>query len=263
MKLICTLFTLFPVLAMSQTIVLNEDFQSGFPADWTLYNDNNTPDTTVSEFTSAWIVAADPENTADSVAASTSYFTPAAEANRWMVSPAVTLGAFGNYISWQAKSHDPSYAEDYKVMISTSPDLSTFTDTIAIVFEENYLWQEYDINLSELGYDNQTVYVAFNLRTNDGFKLYVDDISVRTQDPVSVEEKELAAFRMYPNPCTTKLTVSSEEEISKMEVFDALGNKTVLSSASEINTSAFVPGIYFLKVFTASGISTQRFSVQR
>jgi hypothetical protein len=179
MKLIFTGLLIVPVLGLTQAVVLNEDFQAGFPSAWTLHNDAHTVNAAVSEYTEAWIVVPDPENTTDSVAASTSYFSSPAEANRWMVSPAVTLGAFGNYISWSAKSHDPSYAEDYKVMISTSPDLESFTDTVAIVFEENYLWQDYEINLSELGYDNQTVYIAFNLRTYDGFKLYVDDIAIR------------------------------------------------------------------------------------
>ena len=262
MKLMLALVAIVPVLAWSQTTVLNEDFQAGFPSAWTIHNDNNTVNAAVSEYTAAWIVAPDPENPADSVAASTSYFSSPAEANRWMVSPALTLGAYGNYISWKAKSHDPSYPEDYKVMISTSSDLASFTDTLAIVFEENYLWQDYEINLSELGYDNQTVYVAFNLRTYDGFKLYLDDINVRREDPVSVSENQIQAFRLYPNPCTTKLNVSSEEKISKMEVFDALGNKVLISETPELNTSSLVPGIYFLKVFAVSGISTQRFSVQ-
>lgn len=263
MKLIFTVLLLVPVFGISQTVVLNEDFQSGFPSAWTLYNDTNTVNAAVSEHTEAWIVVPDPENTADSVAASTSYFSTPAEADRWMVSPAITLGAYGNYISWSAKSHDPSFAEDYKVMISTSPDLESFTDTVAIIFEENYLWQDYEINLSELGYDNQTVYIAFNLRTYDGFKLYVDDIQVRKDDPVSVAENEIEAFELFPNPCTTELTVKGKEEIVNMEVFDALGNKVLHAvKGSTVNTSGLVPGIYLLQAFTTSGVSTRRFSVR-
>ncbi|MGV3630996.1 MAG: choice-of-anchor J domain-containing protein [Bacteroidota bacterium] len=263
MKLIFTVLLFLPLAGMSQTVILNEDFQSGFPVTWTLYNDNNQPHENVSEYTEAWIVVADPENTTDSVASATSYFETPDEADRWMVSPAITLGAFGNYISWQAKSHDPSYPEDYKVMISTSPGLETFTDTVAVIFEENYLWQTYDMNLSDLGYDNQTVYIAFNLRTDDGFKLYIDDIAVRKEDPVSVAEKEFAAFELYPNPCTTELTVKGKEEITQTEVFDALGKKVLTTvKSTAVNTSGLVPGIYLLKVYTVSGVSTQRFSVR-
>jgi hypothetical protein len=88
----------------AQTVILSTDFQQGMPAVYTIVdNDGKTPDALVAEYTSAWITTVDPENAADTVAASTSYFTEMDSASRWMITPPLSLGAFGNFLEWNAK----------------------------------------------------------------------------------------------------------------------------------------------------------------
>ena len=113
------------------------------------------------------------------MASATSYFSPIDTAYRWLITPALNLGAFGNKISWSAKSHDPSYPDDYLVLVShTDAEPSSFTDTIGNIEEENFEWTNRSVDLSQNGYDDSTIYIAFVLRTFDGFMLYLDDFLV-------------------------------------------------------------------------------------
>lgn len=248
MKIILIAFLFFQTLAFSQTIVLNEDFQNGIPSTWTLVNDTNTVNSEVSEYTAAWITLTDPENVSDSVASATSYFTTPADANRWLISPAINLSTFGNYLTWEAKSHDPSFTDDYLVLISTTSDFSSNVDTLLMVLEENYTWESHEINLSELAYDNQTIYVAFVLNTYDGFKLYVDDIQVRTEDPVNVNELAKTSLNIYPNPSSDFFEIKSDLNFDYLEVFNELGQVTLKSKSSKVDVSALENGVYFVRV---------------
>ena len=68
------LFVLVAQLGFSQ--IFTEDFDNiggVMPAGWTVINnDGLTPDANVAQFTDAWIIAADFDNTADTVVMSTS-----------------------------------------------------------------------------------------------------------------------------------------------------------------------------------------------
>jgi hypothetical protein len=246
----------------AQTVIFTTDFQQGMPANYTIVdNDGNTPDATVAEFTSAWITTVDPENAADTVAASTSYFTALDSASRWMITPPLALGAFGNFIQWDAKSHDPSYPDDYLVLVSTTDNqLASFTDTIGYIKEENFEWTNREVNLFTEGYHDQTIYVAFINRTLDGFKLYIDDIEVRKDDPVGLHEPNIVSNIVYPNPATDMISVSSTEELQQLEVLDLNGMRVLSSSASFMNVQSLPTGIYLVR-FTINGVTTtQRIS---
>ena len=144
---------LLSVQIQAQTPILSTDFQSGIPSNYTLLNlDAAAPHPQVLEFASGWITTPDPENSADTVAAVSSYFENADTANRWLITPALSLGSFGNFLHWEAKSHDPSYPDDYLVLVSTTTnDPTAFTDTIGSVQEENFEWTNREINLFTQG----------------------------------------------------------------------------------------------------------------
>ena len=253
-------FSFFSLGLAAQTVILSTDFQQGMPANYTIVdNDGNTPDQAVAEFTSAWITVVDPENASDTVAASTSFFTALDSASRWMITPPLVLGAFGNYIKWNAKSHDPSFPDNYLILVSaTDNQLSSFTDTIGFIEEENFEWTQREVNLFTQGYLNQTIYVAFVNVTLDGFKLYIDDIEVRKDDATSIQEPEVPAFVVYPNPTSDVLHVSSPFELTQLELLDLNGTQIISSPSSYMDIQHLPLGIYLVR-FTSNGISsTQR-----
>jgi hypothetical protein len=261
------IFFLVPTLIIgmglqAQTAILSTDFESGIPVDYALVdNDGFTPASQVSEYTAAWITVTDPDNSANNIAASTSFFDPTGTANRWMITPALTLGAYGNYISWNARSHDASFPDDYLVLVSTTDDaLESFTDTIGYVQEENNDWTTREVNLSEQGYDDQTIYVAFINTTNDGFKLYMDSLEVWKEDPVGVNELNVNKSVVYPNPFKEKVSVRSELLIASIWLTDLSGKRLLEKDNSiEITTETLPSGVYLISIQTIDGkIETQR-----
>ncbi len=247
-------------IASAQTEIYSTNFQNGIPSNFAIIdNDGFTPELVVSEFSSAWIPYVDPDNTNDSIAASTSYFNPPNTASRWLITPPLALSSYGNYIEWQAKSHDASYPDDYLVLISTTDNqLSSFTDTIGYIIEENFEWATRQINLSAQGYNNQTVYVAFVNVTTDGFKLYLDDIRAWIEDPAYLSELEEKRISVYPNPVQHTLHINAEIGIDFIEIEQPDGTIVLSSSETTYNISDLPAGIYFVIIHCKDGVFTRK-----
>lgn len=261
-QLLLFILVSFSLGISAQTVILSTDFQNGIPATYTIVdNDGNTPDPTVAEYTSAWITIVDPENSSDTVASSTSFFTTMDSASRWMITPPLALGAFGNYIEWNAKSQDPSYPDDYLVLVSTTDNqLSSFTDTIGYIKEENFEWTNREVNLFTEGYHDQTIYVAFVNRTLDGYKLYMDDIEVRKDDPVGLQEPSPISFVVYPNPSSDMIFVSGSHNLEKMELLDLNGMLIQTTELTYMNVQALPTGMYLIRCTMNGVTSTKRFT---
>lgn len=236
------------------TVIFGTDFQQGIPGNFSMLSlDMNTPNIQVSEFNSAWISVTDPENSQDTVAAATSFFENPDTANRWLITPAISLGSFGNYLTWNAKSQDASYPDTYLVLLSSTDNQATsFTDTIAFVTGENFEWTSREVNLTAQGYDNATIYVAFVLRTFDGFKLYINDIEVRSLDNTSIQEPVLPFITFYPNPTSNLIHLNQPEFI---QIFSTTGSLMYSGTDSEISLESFASGMYLIK---AAGYSPTR-----
>ena len=252
-KTILAIALLCGINTIAQTEIYSEDFQSGIPAAMTIVdNDGFTPNAAVAEYTEAWIAIPDqfdPGN-ANQVASSTSFFEPVGQADRWLITPAITLGAFGNIASWKAQSHDPSFPDWYYVLVSgTDTQISSFTDTLAIIYGEvaDSLHLN-EANLSELGFDNQTIHLAFVNRTNDGFKLYLDDISVVKDDPAGIHENELVQVNIYPNPASDYINISGMDIIDRVQVISLDGKVLIESTDSKINIDSLMPGNYIVLI---------------
>ncbi len=255
------LFSAFVVTATAQTEIYNENFESGAPVDYTIVdNDGLTPESTVSEFTDAWIRLADPGNTTDTVMGSTSYFDPTGTADRWLISPAITLGTFGNYLYWEARSHDPSFPDNYYVLISkTDTELSSFTDTVGIIFQEYASWTSRDVNLTGYGLDNETIYVAFVNRTSDGFKLYIDDIRVETENSASVDKLTGPSISVYPNPVSDVLYITSEVPVESVSIFNLSGQIVQqVNGLSTVTLEHLRAGTYVVQVKTTQSVHRQQ-----
>ncbi len=245
-------------IGFSQTDLFTTDFETGIPVSYTLVdNDGFTPATQVAEYTSAWIAVLDPENISDTIAASTSYFSPAGTANRWLITAPFTLGSFGNFIEWEAKSQDAAVPDDYLVLVSTTDNqISSFTDTLIKVIEESFEWTTRSVDLSEAGYNDQTIYIAFVNITNDGFKLYIDDIHAWKDDPVTIGElNETDPISIYPNPSKSVFNISSQHKIQQINVSNSLGQIVLTTNQSKIDLENFSNGVYFLNIQTDQGFT--------
>lgn len=257
MKLFLFAIPFFSLTTFAQTSVLQEDFQSGLPANWTMIQaDANTPAPAVQEYTEAWILKTDPADSMDTVVSSTSFFSPSGQANRWLITPAITLGAYGNEFSWNAKSHDASFPDDYKVLLSTTGNTMTdFTDTIGSILQENAEWTNRKVNLSNLGYNSQTIYVAFVLRTNDGFKLYVDDVLASKEDPAGLNQLTSVKAQLLTLD-NHKYKLSSQSVVIKISIYNLQGVEVISTSQDQFDLSPFTSGMFVVRVDTENGSAT-------
>lgn len=242
--------------AYAQTEIYNEDFQSGLPLSYSIVdNDGLTPASSVSEYSEAWIMLTDPDNANDTIMGSTSFFNPAGQADRWLITPEITLGTYGNVVYWEAKSHDASFPDDYYVLVSTTDtQLSSFTDTLIYVNDELATWNSRQANISELGINDQSVYLAFVNRTEDGFKLYIDDIRVEMEDPSSLQEANYIHVNAYPNPSSGRVYISGIQDIRTVKILSLSGEILLESDSYSLDLSKLAQGRYILVVQTGSSI---------
>ena len=245
---------------IAQTEIYFEDFQSGLPATYTIVdNDGFTPNAAVSEYTEAWIAIPDPFDSGNSnqVVSSTSYFEPIGQADRWLITPAITLGAYGNIASWKAQSFDASFPDGYYVLVSgTDTQLSSFTDTLDYIYGEVADSLHYnEANISELGFDNQTIHLAFVNRTNNGFKLNIDDIRVVKDDPAAVTENDFVQIIIYPNPTSDFIHIKGFQILNKIQIV-SLNGQILIESKIFVNHV----GQLIVYVFNIESIDVNSFS---
>lgn len=261
MKLIHFSFVLFcSGLLQAQTLVFSEDFQNGIPTGFTLLDeDGYTVDPSVSEFQPAWISLPDPLNTNDTVAGATSFFSPVGIADRWLITPLITLGSYGNSLSWEARSHDASFPDSYQVLISTTDTQVSSFDTLKIVYSELSSWNARTLNLSDSGYNDVSVYLAFRIFTNDGYKLYLDDIQVHIDDPVALNEVSGNHIQLYPNPVKEILYFTSDKTLT-YTVINSYGVRVLSGSGLLVDVSSLSAGMYIIEFQDQKGQhSRQRF----
>lgn len=245
------------LVSNAQTTILEENFQQGIPANWTVINNDNYPeDATVSEFAPGWIAIEDPAFPMDTVAAATSYFQVAQRASRWLISPPLTIGTYGNYLKWSARSFDPSYPDTYQVLISTTDtQIASFNDTLSRVEFEWEDWTQHEVNISELGYsNNETIHIAFVLETQGGFKLFVDSVAMRKDDPLALDEQfSQQDITVYPNP-TTDLIHFSSVNLKAVSIYNTAGNLIYTQEkTTPISMNRFDQGIYLVRMTTNNG----------
>jgi hypothetical protein len=70
----------------------------------------------------------------------------------------------------------------------------------------------------------------------------------------------------YPNPATSELTVVSEDVINTMKIYDISGriltSQKVNSNQTQVDVSAFQPGIYLISIETEDEVLTRKFIKQ-
>ncbi len=178
--------------SMAQITIFEETFgtvpagpSDPLPAGWTAINaDGLTPAANVSYVTDAWVVREDfVIDPTDAVAISTSWYSPAGQADDWAITPPIVLTA-NNSLSWEGYAPDPAYPDGYEVRLSTTtPTVAGMTTLLATIPAEAQVWTQRSADLS--AFAGQTVYIGFRNNSFVRFLLFLDD--VRVTDPVPVE----------------------------------------------------------------------------
>jgi len=206
-------------------------------------------------FTDAWDVLPEPADTTNKAAASTSWFTAPVQADRWMITPAITVGT-NMFLTWRGKAQDASYPDGYAVKISTTgTDKGDFTVDVFSVAAETATWSDHSFDLS--AYNGQTIYVAFIQNSTDMFYILIDDIKVGIATSVEEMTAENNNVALAPNPATDYLTVTSSDPIQTLRVINTVGQvvmeEVVNTNQTVLSIGHLEAGIYFVTGTTADG----------
>ena len=78
---------------------------------------------------------------------------------------------------------------------------------------------------------------------------------------LGINENSLISFKLFPNPVKNFLEITTSNDVSKIEIFNSLGQKILIKLNSQIiDVSNIYEGIYFIKITTLNGnILTRKF----
>ena len=261
----------------AQTTVLEEDFQNltAWPdANWVQHNiDGNAVDPNLAAMlpgsfssTVPWdLLMGDGTNSNNIFAASTSYFSPAGTANRWITSPAIDLTSYTSgtvTLTFKTMSADSSFPDGYKLYVSTTGTAVADFGTAAI-HQETAAAAAFTTQTVDLSaYLGETIHLGWQHNSNDMFILFLDDIKVVYNTTASSAEFFTENFNMYPNPVTDILNIESKNGLnaSEIKITDMTGKVVkVQKDVTSINVSDLSAGTYLIDITTNEGKATSKF----
>ncbi len=268
-------FSLLLAFHCAQTqVIFFENFQQGIPATFTLVNgDNKTPASQVSFVNNAWVAREWHSVLQDTAAVSTSWYTVPAQADDWLITPAIPLTAKST-LSWKAFAIDPDFRDGYEVRISTSGN--SVGDFTTVLFSTTAEQTSIVTRTADLqAYTGQTVYIAFRNNSYNRNLLWIDDIQVALKPPfdAGILSSDLPSrYTVIPRAQRTAFLPSAvvindgANALSNVKVFCAVHQNGVLKKldsnevailgsglVSTFNFSAFTPidtGLFELSYFT-------------
>jgi thiol-disulfide isomerase/thioredoxin/ribosomal protein S8 len=172
----------------SNLVYYEEDFSNGIPDTFDLYDiDQNTPISELSSFSQAWIAVE--QNDGNRVVASTSAYEPAAQADDWMITQKIAVKKSA-WLCWDAKALDSEVPDGYQIWASTKGNnIEEFTIKVFEIGEEHYAWRYRSLDLSEFGFGDDTVFIAFRNNSNNRYVLNIDNIELYSPQTTDVAVK--------------------------------------------------------------------------
>ncbi|MDO4217932.1 MAG: choice-of-anchor J domain-containing protein [Bacteroidales bacterium] len=224
-KIVLFIVALTSVLTLRSQSLLVEDFSNGIPSDWTMFNDENISYNT--SYRNAWVLNTQRGNNAPCVA-STSWFSSVSQADRWLITPALTIPTANYKLVFEAAALEDAYPDGFEIRISTNGDSlrSNFEDSAVLsVARCSSSWTEYMVDLSS--YVGQTIHIAFIQNSLDMNLLMLDNIYV------GIPAQNAIALRQLYIPSSAK--IDTPVEIRGMIVNRGTANLTGFNVQYTVN----------------------------
>lgn len=275
----------------AQTVLYEQNFESSgvIPTDITLINADgfvafDEEDAVFND--SAWIVGTTSrvELQGTKIAIACSYYAGyAVPADDWMILPSISLDG-ASKLYWDAMSLTSSgnYPDEYQVLVAPSAD--GVTPTVAY-FEENgmQLFQVLEessaavsnpgaglqhrmLALSDSGFANTPVWIAFRLITGGDGGSYIGIDNIKVETTVSVAEVNSPKINIYPNPANDNVFINLNGNKSNVSVFDITGKlvKTIenVNGNCIVDVSNLAAGYYFIQAKSGTQTISQKLIVR-
>ncbi|WP_432671859.1 T9SS type A sorting domain-containing protein [Flavobacterium sp. SM2513] len=248
-----------PVLFLTPCIAVDvpytENFQTASPP--------NLPECTSSEIASVgsnnWVTHTGATNFGFPSKA-LRYYDSMENANAWFFTRAINLVQGQNYTISYKKGSNSNFSWmgcNLKVMYGTSPYSTAMTTIIAnhTDFYGPGVFETIPFTVSETG----VYYFSFNVYSPaNASSVFLDDIVI--QENLSTNTNDYNQLSFYPNPVTDYLTISSNNNITSIVLYNLLGQKVTTNNIEghevKIDMSALSAGTYIAKITANSSIKT-------
>ena len=158
----------------------------------------------------------------------------------------------------------------YRVQVGVMSDLADPATFVPVATVNNSTTGVEAVSVDFGGYTGGGRYIAFrNIlpsgQSGDYSVNYIDDITLsvasakgeRPHDSYDVPESRDST--LYPNPTTGRLTIESDEEVVRIDVYDYTGRRVaVYESQTEIDLGRLAAGLYTLRVTLPERVEVRR-----
>lgn len=185
--------------------------------------------------------------------------------NDWLITPAVTLGATSNLLSFWVKSLSSTYGlEKYRVGVyvgSGTPNASANFTIIAPTPGTGTLsapypsWGQGVYNLD--AYAGQTVRIGIQCASTDVYMFMVDDVKITTGGALATQEvSKKSTTSVYPNPTKGEINIKTDKKVKLVSILDLAGRAVTKTDSNKADISSLPKGTYLVQVDFADGTST-------
>ena len=177
-----------------------EDFNAGYvlPTGWVLINDGHTVSTS---FTGSTAIQDSLNNhawwpfqikaTGDYSMITTSLFTPAATADRWLITPSFAVTSANMAIQWDDNDLNSGEYMDLKVSPTAGTTIPSFTKTLYVAKAGNNSWVTHQVLVG--AYMSSNIRIAFRDSINNNWGMCVDNVKTVILPSYDMKHKTLYA----------------------------------------------------------------------
>lgn len=204
--------------------------------------------------------------------------------DKWMVLPQCRINNSSSpvFLQWNAVScyqDDPSVfpLESYEVLISDKTEaMADFTKVNFVESEkcfnpsESYLPFNRSVDISN--YKGKDIFIAFRLTTSgtgsrgmfalDNIKVFGNALLITDNINEAYSDNTV---KVFPNPANDFISVSSENNMKKIEIFNLLGERIFVSEPQQTNhnisTYDYSNGLYLIKIKTDKGETVKKINI--
>jgi hypothetical protein len=206
---------------------------------------------------------------------STSWFSPAGQADNWFAFGPITVPATGAIVSWYVRCN-PGYKDGYKVSASTT-GMSNYTDFQSYIYSRSdeypstteatdTIWQLVS-TVVPASLAGQSAYFAFHHDATDMDVLWIDDIAVIEANNIGIADVAKNEFKMFPNPASNVLNIRSTVAINKITIVNVIGQDVLRTTPQTAQTSMDISnlenGVYFVTIEAAGEKTIKKLTIKR
>jgi hypothetical protein len=94
--------------------------------------------------------------------------------------------------------------------------------------------------------------------------MIIDYVKVYQKATAGITDNDAIDFQVYPNPAKDLVTIKAQENIDSIELYTLLGSKIerTLGTDNSFSVEGLPAGIYFLKIYSGSAVTTKRLLVK-